>query len=178
MTGPHPTRRRVLAGAAATSIAALAGCTNLPGEATDEPSYERLPTTPVYLADGVDLTLPDEVETVDGPANADLLVLPDDTDVSADRAVEWLADERAVALLGDGAQDTWLDWTEDDAYISAFGDQGRAEANPAPQLLVGAYDDGLVTTYRKTWGNGPDDQDVLAELDEVLVDLAATPTPD
>lgn len=179
MTGPHPTRRQVLAGTAATSVASLTGCTTLRGEgSTDEPSYERLPQTAVYVDDGVDLTLPDEVETVRGEENADLLLLPDDTGVSADTAVDWLVDERAVALLGDDAQDTWLDWTESEAYRNAFESRGRGEASPAPQLLVGAYGDGHVTTYRKTWANGPDDRDVLAELDEILVEIAATPTPD
>ena len=85
----------------------LAGCVGL--TASDEPTdleLERLQTTAVYVDDGVDLTLPEEVETVGARTDADLLVLLGDTDVAAEQAVDWLAADRVLALFGDAAEPT------------------------------------------------------------------------
>ncbi len=170
--GPRPTRRGVLAGAGAALGSAMAGCAALPGGgSTDDRAYERLHLTAVYVDDGVDLSVPDELQTVRATTNADLLVLPADTGTDAGQAVEWLADDRVVALLGDGAEATWLDWARSDAYGDAFGEGGTADAEPDPYLLVAGAVGLDVSTYRHSWSDGPRDRDVLRALDEVLVDL-------
>lgn len=172
------TRRRMLAGTVAGFTAGLAGCATLPGDEVDgepspgTPTFRRLGETTLHVAAGVDLTVPDRVETVSEPDGADLVVLPDDSDVDAGRAADWLTAGRVVALLGEAAQATWLDWVQSDAFHEAFPSGEHAEAEPAPQLLVGVADDDRVSTYRHTWGNGHSDRDVLEALDEVLVDLA------
>lgn len=173
-------RRDFLAGASAALVGAVAGCSALvsdgPNGPRDDREYGRLQVTAVYVADGVDLSMPDEVETVTGPSNADLLVLPGGTDARAEQVVDWLADDRTLALLGDGAESTWLSWARSDTYRDTFDGGGYGDSDPDPQLLVAAAVGLDVTTYRHTWGDGPRDRDVLDALDEVLVDVA-TRTP-
>lgn len=166
-------RRRVLAATGAALSGAVAGCNALDGLAGDDApeSYERLQLTAVHVADEVDVSVPGEVSTVDARNNADLLVIPGDTDTGAEQAVEWLADGRVLALLGDSAEGTWLEWTQSDAYGDTFDNQGYSDSEPDPDLLVAAAVDLRVTTYRHTWGNGPRDRDVLRALDEALVDI-------
>jgi hypothetical protein len=174
------TRRRALAGLAAALTAGTAGCSEIghrlagAGEADATPedrSYELLDQVGVYLAGAVDLSVPSEVETVESPDDADLLVLPDDTDVDAEQAADWLAGDRVVALLGEDAQATWLEWAQSDAFAETFGDGGYGRGDPAPQLLVGAAIESQVSTYRTTWEGGPSDDEIVGELDETLVDI-------
>lgn len=170
------TRRQALAGAAVATLGAVAGCGRAAPDSSGDRSHAVLHQTPTYVADGVDLTVPEEIPTVNATNNADLLVLPGDTDVEAQRAVDWLAADRAVALLGDGAERTWIAWARSDAYAETFDDRGFGDSEPDPQLLVGAAVGPHVSTYRHTWGNGPSDRDVLRALDEDLADIeAATP---
>jgi hypothetical protein len=166
-------------GAAGTLAGALAGCAALSdGLDEEEPpgddgpdEYRRLDTVGVHVAEGVDLSVPDEVETVSAPTDADVVVLPDETGVAADQAADWLADDRVLALLGADAEATWLGWARSDPFRDAL-DGGFADAEPDPQLLVGGAVGAHVRTYRHTWADGPDDDDVLEALDENLADLA------
>lgn len=174
-SGPkQPSRRRVLAGVGAAAVGAVAGCGGIAHNEPPDADYAVLTHTPTYVADDVDLSVPEAVPTVSATTNADLLVLPGDTDVGAEQAVEWLAADRVVALLGEAAERTWIEWAESEAYGDAFDDRGLADADPDPQLLVGAAVGLHVRTYRHTWGNGPDDRDVLAALDEDLADIEAS----
>lgn len=168
------TRRQVLAGAGIAAIGAVAGCSGVGGDdSPEEQEYTTLYQTPVYVADGVELAFPDEVPIVDAPINADLLVLPGNTDVEAEQAVDWLAADRAIALFGDAAEGTWISWVRSDAYSDTFDDQGVADGEPDPQLLVGAAVGLHVPTYRHTWGSEPQERDVLEALDEDLADIEA-----
>lgn len=170
---PRATRRRLLAGAGAGLVGGLAGCVGLTDDGSpDDLRFQRLQTTAVYVDDGVALSMPDEIETVRATNNADLLVLPGDAGVEAEQAVDWLADDRVLALLGDDAEATWLAWARSDAFRDAFENEGLADGDPDPQLLVAATVDLHVPTYRRTWADGPRDRDVLRALDETLVDLA------
>lgn len=127
---PDSTRRRVLAVSGAALVGGLAGCGGGDGGSPADPEYERLDRTATYVADGVELSVPGEIPTVDAKNEADLLVLPASTGRAARRVVEWLVDGRAVALLGAAAEQTWLAWAGSDAYRDAFGQ--RAEATPSP----------------------------------------------
>lgn len=168
------TRRRALGGAAAL-LGALAGCSALPDERDDDPSYDRLARTATYVSPEADLALPDELPRVDTTHNADLLVLPGDTAHGPDQAADWLAADRVVALLGDGAERRWLDWAHSDAF-DAFGNGGYGDAEPDPTLVVAALVGTIVHTYRHSWADPPRDRDVLRALDEDLGD-AAEETP-
>lgn len=165
------TRRRAIKAAGIGLSGVLAGCSALQSDAPEEsePSYDRLDVTAVYAADGVDLSMPSEVSTVDNAYNADLLVLPGDTSADAEQVVEWFADERVVALLGEEAESTWLSWVRSDAFDEHFENRGYGDAQPDPRLVVGARIGLYVTTYRYSWGSTPDDGDVLDKLDESLV---------
>jgi hypothetical protein len=165
------TRRQALASAGVALLGAVAGCSDFTERSPEEQSYPTLRQTPVYVADGVDLAVPDDIPTVSATTNADLLVLPGDTDVGAEQAVEWLAADLVVALLGEAAEPTWIDWVRSDAYSETFEDRGLADGDPDPQLLVGAAVGLHVPTYRHTWGNEPDDSDILEALDEDLADI-------
>ncbi|MEF8806528.1 hypothetical protein [Natronomonas sp.] len=167
-------RRRLLRAASTTPFVALAGCSFLPertSQTTESPDYEQLRNTAVYVGDDVGLRLPESVPRVSAPTNADLLVVHGNPEVSVETAVSWLADDRAVALLGDRAQDTWLDWARSEEFEDTFDTQGVGEAEPAPQLLVGATVGVRVTTYRKTWENQPNNDEIVAALDETMSDL-------
>lgn len=168
----------MLAGVSAAMTAMVAGCSALQ---TDEPAedqqYTALLTTAVYVADDAELSIPEEIQTVNAANNADLIVVPDDTDVDAEQAVEWLADGRAIAVLGDGSEATWLAWAQSDPFADAFDQNGLSDSEPDPYLLVAAADGLKVPTYRRSWGDGPRDRDVLHALDEILADVD-TPTSD
>lgn len=167
-------RRRLLAATGTTLTAAVAGCSNLPGTGGSTPeelTFEELHQTPTYVADGVGLSLPDDVPTVSGRNNADLLLFTGSPDVDAEQAVDWLAGERVIALLGDGAESTWIEWAQSDVFTDTFENEGYADSEPDPDLLIGAAVGQVVTRYNRTWGDGPRDRDVLRALDETLVDI-------
>ncbi|MFD1586055.1 hypothetical protein ACFR9U_03605 [Halorientalis brevis] len=166
------TRRRVLTGGSAVVGSAVAGCSGLPGgESTDDLRFTSLHQTAVFVADGVDLAVPEEIPTVSAANNADLVVVPDDTDVGAKQAVDWLADERVIAVVGDDAEATWHGWARSDEFEDAFRRDGFSDSEPDPSLLVGAAIGLDVTTYRHSWTDGPRDRDVLRALDEDLSDI-------
>lgn len=165
------TRRHVLGLGSGVVTATLAGCEALSedGPATPrEPELDHLASLSVFVAADLDLDVPDAVPTVDARADADLLVLPADTGVDATQAIDWLEGERVVALLGDSAQETWLEWVQSDAYEQAFGRQGYAESEPAPDLLVLVPREDGVTGHNYTWGSGYDDRDVLEGLEDAF----------
>lgn len=165
------TRRSTLCASGIALLGSLAGCAALSTEPSDpeDLTFERLDTTAVYVDDGVDLSMPSEVETVDGRNNADLLLLPDDTTVDGEQAVEWFADDRVIALLGDSSEAKWLSWARSDAFRDTFKNEGYSDSEPDPSLLVGAKVGLYVTTYRRSWTGEPRDRDILRALDEVLV---------
>lgn len=167
------TRRQALASAGVAFLGAVAGCSGVTERSPEEQSYPMLRQTPVYVADGVELSIPENVPTVSATNNADLVLLPGATDVKAQQAVDWLAADRAIALLGEAAEPTWIDWVRSDAYSETFEDRGVADGDPDPQLLVGAAVGLRVPTSRHTWANDPDDHDILAALDEDLADFEA-----
>ncbi|NHX37264.1 MULTISPECIES: hypothetical protein [Halolamina] len=173
-------RRRLLAATAAGLTTAVAGCSSLPGTDDSTPEdlqFDELHQTPTYVADGVDLSLPDEVPTVSGRNNADLLLLPGDTGVDAEQAAEWLAADRAIGLLGDDAEPTWLDWETSDAFKQTFENEGVADSDPDPDLLVGVTFENRTSTYGRTWADGPRERDLIRALDEIVADIEAhTPT--
>lgn len=167
-------RRRFLAAAGATLPTAVAGCSTLPGMGDSTPEnlqFEKLHQTPVYRADGVDLSLPEEVPTVRVAGNAELLVFPGDPDVDAEQAVEWLADDRVLALVGDAAEATWIEWAQSDAYTETFENEGYGDSSPDPDLLLAAAVELQVTRYSRSWSDGPRNRDLLRALDETLVDI-------
>lgn len=168
-------RRRLLAATAATLTAAVAGCSSLPGMAEDTPAdltFDKLHETPTYVAEDADLSMPEEVPLVEAATDADLLLLPGDTGVDPQQAADWLADDRAIALLGDAAEPTWIDWERSDAFDETFENDGYGDASPDPDLLVGAAVEMRTTTYNRTWSDGPRERDLLRALDEILVDMA------
>ena len=184
MSGPRRTRRACLVGLSLPVASALTGCSTLlpaRSESTPTPpSYEHLRRTAVHVDPGVSLDLPDGVQVVESPANADLVVLPAATDVTAATAVDWLAQETVVALLGADAEETWFRWQRSDEYRDTFDRGGSADASPDPELLV-AFAVGVeyVSTHRSTWGHtdDPSDAEVLSALEEALADEANRTPP-
>lgn len=168
------TRRRTVCGAGSGLVGLLAGCASLTdGKESSDPSYDQLQRTAVYVAEGVDLSMPDEVPTVRAAENADLLVLPGDTDTDASQAVDWLAADRVLALLGSAAEATWLDWAQSEPFTDTFEPGGYADGEPDPVLLVAAKIGLNVPTYRHSWGGSPRDRDLLRALDEDLAAIAS-----
>lgn len=167
-----PRRRQVVAGAATTLLGVVAGCGNLPGDGTPTgQEYDQLQRTAVYRDDSVDLSLPDDVPTVTAPTNADLIVLPGAPEADTEQAVEWLTDERVLALIGADSESTWLAWVQSDTFSDTFDTEGYGDAEPDPDLLVGATVGLDLARYNRTWQDAPRDRDILRALDEILVDL-------
>lgn len=126
----HCTRRRILRGSSLVLFGSLTGCSALsdaPSDAEDL-RFDRLDVRAVYVADGAEISMPAAIETVDNPYNAHVLVLPAETDVDAAQVVEWLIDDRVVALLGDEAEATWLSWTRSEAFEDTFANEGYSDA--------------------------------------------------
>ncbi len=174
-------RRQILRLGGGASISSLAGCSiPLLSDSTkgNGQSFERLHLTAVYVAEGVDLSIPEEVQTVSQPYNAELLILPDETTVAPEHVVEWFAADRIIALLGANAEATWLDWAQTDAVTQHFKNDGVGDAEPDPSLVVAANIDLYLKTYRHSWGSEPRDRDVLQALDEKLVAIANETPPD
>lgn len=167
----YTTRRRILSTSGITIVGTLAGCTDLLGNETTPEEYEHLQQRPVYVAASVDLSIPDTVQTVDAPDDADLVVIPDKPNIEAPKAVEWLEQKRAIALLGEEAQSTWLSWEQSDAYVEAFDPKGGAEGDPEPNLLIAWYTGPLVTTQHYIWRPDPTDNEVLRALNDTLGDI-------
>jgi hypothetical protein len=174
------TRRNALRVTGIALFSSFAGCSVLSMDSSDSEglSFKRLDVTAVYVTDEVELSMPAEVQTVDNTHNADLLVLPGDTNADAQKAVKWLADDRVIALLGDNSEPTWLSWARSDAFRDAFQNRGYGDGEPDPSLVVAAKIDQLVSTYRYTWGDGPSDSDVLRALDESLVTIEKKRSPE
>ncbi|MEF8801928.1 MAG: hypothetical protein V5A38_12255 [Halolamina sp.] len=171
----NSTRRRLLQTAGALPAVSLTGCAapfEWPQTATSTPAYEQLPQTAVYTADDVGIRLPESVQRVAAPTNADLIVLHGNPAVEAEQAVTWLAEERAVALLGDRAQETWLDWARSEAYRETFGSGELAAGDPPPHLLVAAASGSDMSTYRYSWSDQPSNGDIVRTLDDAMVEIA------
>lgn len=58
-----------------------------------------------------------------------------------------------------------LDWARSEEFQSTFE---NGDGDPAPELLIGAT---FVSTYRKTWGNQPSNDDIVDALDETMADI-------
>lgn len=170
MTPSEATRRRFLAGASASFALALAGCgRDADQDATPTPiEYDHLGQRTLYPADGLGLTVPENLETTQTRDGATLFLLPGTTDVAATQAVEWLDSQRVVALLGDGAEGTWLDWARSDAYAETFGRGGVADPDPDPDLVVLRWNGQGVSPHHYTWGNPYDDADVFEAIEDAL----------
>ncbi|MFB6361233.1 MAG: hypothetical protein ABEH59_07905 [Halobacteriales archaeon] len=125
----------------------------------------------------MDLSIPAEVPTVSEPYNADLVILPDDPVYGPDRVVEWLADDRIIALIGPNSEDTWAAWLQSDAFSDPFDIGGYSDGDPDPYLLVCVAIDLNLHTYRHSWSDTPSDEELLRALDEDLVAIEnRTPT--
>lgn len=165
------TRRHALRSSGIALLGVLAGCTELVGTEPNSDEYYHLQERSVYVERGVDLTIPEAVQTVAEPEDADLIVLPDTPGIEASQAVEWLEHRRVIALLGGESQRTWLSWRRSDAYVEAFDPSGMGEGDPPPELLLGWYADSMVHTSHHSWGYEPSESDYLAGIDETLEDI-------
>lgn len=170
------TRRRLLRTVPVLPLSALAGCSAFPMGAsspTPSPDYEHLGSTSIYTSDDVGLRVPDRVATVDAPSEADLIVIHGNPAVDVEQAVTWLVDGRAVALLGDRAQSTWIEWTGSEPYRETFDTTGRSEADPVPHLIVSTAVASSVTTHRYSWGDLSGNGEILEALDDAMDDIDA-----
>lgn len=126
MTRPAPTRRDFCAALSVSALGSLAGCSAVFGDGatpTQTPlDLRALDGRKVYVDPLLSLSVPTEVEAVDSPGLADVMVVPGDTDRSRSAIVHWLARDAAVAFLGDGAQATWQDVKASGAYAAMLGE--------------------------------------------------------
>ncbi|MFB6174201.1 MAG: hypothetical protein ABEI39_06115 [Halobacteriales archaeon] len=176
------TRRRCLTGLVASLAAGTAGCGSTLGGTDPEtpsptPSYRHLKHTSVYVAPGVELSVPERVPTASEPGKAGVVVLSGSTDVEAGTALGWLTGGAGVGLLGSDAEPTLIRWLRSDAFEAAFDSSAYADATPDPDFLVAfAVGREFVSTHRFTWGDSdaPTDREMLGAINEALRER---PTP-
>lgn len=194
MTDPSSTRRRCLAGLAASLSTALAGCGAL-GSTADTPTADAYPFLEgqrVFVDPSLSIERPEGVRAAAVPWAADVIVVPDDTDWETSTVVDWLAAGRLVAILGEHSESTYHDWKTSDAYADAFGEpramaesQGSSgssgglfaggssgtESGELPEFVAAwAVGDERTTTYRVTWGgtDDPSDAQIFDAVDDAL----------
>lgn len=178
---PPRTRRTLLRTAGTALLAGLAGCTRQlrrPGDPATPttPTYTRLRETPAFLADGVDLELPDGVTQVETAADAGLVVLPPDPAVEPATAVDWLTDGTVLAVVGRPADEFVLRIHRSDAARNAFDSTGYGDPSD-PVDVMGAFAVGTqyISTAAYSYGDPPSDEEVVGDLEETL-DTAAKKT--
>jgi hypothetical protein len=156
-------------------VVGLSGCARFAhsdsNTTNNSPEYYRLNNTAIYIADGVGLRLPEEANRMYRPESAELLILHGNLSVTPDQVVEWLREGRIIALLGERAESSWFDVIQSEAYREAFPTGGAGDADPDPQLLVAVAFGNRTDTYRKTWGNQPDNDELLVALDERVTEI-------
>ena len=162
------TRRHALRASGGVLLGAVAGCTELVESDSHSDEYHHLQELPVYLKGDVDLAVPDDVQTVAEPEEADLIVLSDRPGIGASQAVKWLEQRRVIALVGEESQPTYLSWRRTDAYVEAFNPSGMGEGDPPPKLLLCWHADSMVHTSQHSWGYEPTDSDYLDGIDKTL----------
>lgn len=162
------TRRHALRASEGVLLGAVAGCTELVGSDSRSDEYHQLQELPIYLESDVDLAVPDDVQTVAEPEEADLIVLPDTPEIEASQAVDWLEHQRVLALVGEESQPTYLSWRRSDVYVEAFDPSGMGEGDPPPKLLLCWHADSMVHTSQHSWGYEPTDSDYLDGIDKTL----------
>lgn len=131
MSPLRTSRRELCAGLALAASGTLAGCGGVFAEDEDETltpePYDDLRTERLFVADALSLSVPSPIETVDAPADADVVVLPATTERTAATAVGWITGGKRITLVGQAAENTWLAWQDSDAYAEAYPDhRGRA----------------------------------------------------
>jgi hypothetical protein len=179
----------VLSGLAVAAAGGLAGCGGVLAEDdTPTPEPDHLRERQLFVADALELSVPDPIDTVDTPDEVDVVVLPATTDRTAETAVGWIEGGMRIVLVGSHSQSTWLAWQDSEAYAAAYPDhRGRAESCSSsssgsgggggsdesdcepPELLVGWEPaEGPPTTYRKTWGgtDDPSDEQIVAGIED------------
>lgn len=190
MHGRQQTRRRLLAGLAVPATAVLAGCGGLLPESstpTPEPITE-LQDRSIYVDGSLSLSVPDVAEAVESPADADIVVLPTDTDRSNATITDWLAADRYVAFVGAGGQDAWHEVKLSDAYAEEFGEpdamgercagsggggdgESTADCDPTDLFVIERLED-ISATYGFIWNDtdDPSNRRYFEGLHDVLAD--------
>jgi hypothetical protein len=168
-------RRALLRRTGTALLAGLAGCAgplDPSGDGTGTtttPAFTRLRETPVFVADGVTLALPDGVTRAESAADAGLVLLPPDPDVDPATAVDWLADGTVLAVVGRPADEFVIDVKQSDAAHPEFGTQGYGDPrNPVDVMGAFAVGDQFISTSAFSYGEPPSDEQVVGDLEEIL----------
>lgn len=181
----------MLTGLALPAAGALAGCGGLLGDtgtptSTPEPLTE-LRDRSIYVDSDLSLSIPDVADPVGSPGDADVVVIPADTDRSESAIVHWLARDRYVAFVGEGAEATWHDVKTSDAYAamlgepramvdrcagSGSGEEGTAtDCDPLDLLVIERLEE-ISATSGYTWNDdeGASQRRIFEAIDETIAD--------
>lgn len=168
-------RRRFLAGVASGAVGIVSGCTDDVQPSTATYEYEKIDNWSVYAGPEVGISFPDEIQTVATPEDANLLFLSDTVDMKPDQPIEWVADGRVVAIIGDSPEEVWLSWRRSEAFSSTFGSQLISEGSSSPDMLLIYYNGSVVSkaTYAKSGidrNPDPTSSELLRAVDKLLKD--------
>ena len=174
-------RRNALALLSSLSMSGLAGCVSGLNSASDDSSnkgdseYDQLQQQVLYVGEDIELQLPDAVQSVSSPDDADFIVLSAATETTAEQVVHWLKDRHGVAVFGTSEEvsGTWDVWAESDAYEEIAGSMrdGGPPSSDVAMLQSRWYGGSIVSKYVSTWDHNPDNDEIIEKIDRTLREM-------
>jgi hypothetical protein len=140
------TRRQTVTVLAGISACGLSGCMDdISGSnSSGNPEYDYVEDRPVYISENINLQFPSEINRASVMSDADMIVLSPDTPANAEQIVNWIKNQKAVSVIGDGnkVRETWATWRESEPYRE-FESEGRGGSTQVPAKML-----------RARWKNG------------------------
>ncbi|QGA83788.1 hypothetical protein [Halomicrobium sp. LC1Hm] len=171
---PSTTRRALLATVATGTVGAVAGCQSLTDDRASlgRPGVTGLSTATLWVGDDVSLPPSTTVDRVSDPSDADLAVYPA-VDGSVDSAIETLAADVPVAVVGDDALRTLLEICDGADRPYGFASNGWNSRTDVAGVVPSS---GALDTHVFVTADYPDDLPwALGELRQPATHESAVP---
>lgn len=170
-------RRTYLAGLTGV-FTAVAGCATDTESRTSSKTtrlssrYENLTRTKIYVHHGTELSHPETISKADTPEAVSLIILPAEPDITTERAVEWLAAGKKLAIVGRDANEFVNRVERSGAARQYFEQRGHGDPNkPADLVVAVAMDSEYVESHVYSWNDGPSNQTIWKALDRAIGEI-------
>jgi len=167
------TRRRTVTALAGLSACGLSGCMNdIPASNSREnPEYDYAEDRPVYISESINLPFPSEINRASSISDADMIVLSPDTQTNAEQIVNWIKNQKAVSVIGDGdkVRETWATWRESEPYRE-FESEGRGGSTQVPaKMLRAKWKNGdIAAGYTATLNRDPNSSSLIETIEDTF----------